>query len=101
MLLVLKYQSGELRRVNLHPSFFTSYETSISKRALDFGHMHGSDLYQVSVQRGAEVMFEQTFRQNAPESKFGGYNIDETKVKKTLRNKHKNEKFTTKVILQG
>lgn len=99
MLLLAKYKSGEIRRVNLHPTFFTSYETSISKRALDFGHMHGSDLYQISVQRGNENMFEQTFRHNAPETQFKGYNIDETKVKKTLRKKHKNDKFTTKVIL--
>lgn len=99
MLLLAKYKSGEIRRVNLHQSFFTSYETSISKRALDFGHMHGSELYQISVQRGSETMFEQTFRHNAPESQFRGYNIDETKVKKTLRRKHKHDKFTTKVIL--
>ncbi len=101
MLLVAKYKTGEIRRVNLHPAFFASYETSISKRAVDFGHMHGSNLYQVSVQRGAEIVFEQTFRHNAPETDFKGYNVDETKVKKTLRRKHKNDKFTTKVILQG
>jgi hypothetical protein len=101
MLLVAKYKSGQLRRVNLHPAFFASYDTPISKRALDFGYMHGSDLYQISVQRGAENMFEQTFRQNAPETKFAGYDVDETKVKKALRKKHKNDKFTTKVILQG
>ena len=51
MLLLAKYKSGEIRRVTLHPSFFTSYDTSISKRALDFGHMHGGDLYQITVQR--------------------------------------------------
>jgi hypothetical protein len=101
MLLVAKYKSGQLRRVNLHPAFFASYDTPISRRALDFGHMNGSDLYQISVQRGSETMFEQTFRQNAPEPTFKGYDVDETKVKKALRKKHKHDKFTTKVILQG
>jgi len=28
MLLLAKYKSGEIRRVTLHPTFFTSYDTS-------------------------------------------------------------------------
>jgi hypothetical protein len=99
MLLIVKYKSGEVRRVNLTQEFFNSYDLSISKRALDFAHMNGSDVYHVSVQRGNEIVFENIYRSNAPEEKSSEFIVDESNIKKMFRNKHKNDKFTTKVIL--
>lgn len=101
MLLIAKYKSGEIRRVNLHPSFFASYELSISKRALDFAQMHGQQLYQVIVYRGGEQVFENTFRGNIPEDKSNPFQVDEKKVKKAFRNEFKRQKFTQRILIHG
>ena len=101
MLLTIKYRSGEIRKTNLHPSFFTSYEVSIAQRAMDFAYQHGAFPYQIKVYRGNDLVFERLLRENAPAETTKVAAVDETQIKKQLRNQFKNQKFTVKYIING
>lgn len=103
MLLLVKYKSGETRRVNLTLEFFKSQELSVMKRAQDFAFMHGTDPYQIFVYRGSETLAEFTYRSNAPEEKksMPWMVVDETKIKKQLKKQFKNVPFKEKYILHG
>jgi L-ribulose-5-phosphate 3-epimerase UlaE len=101
MILFVKYKSGETRRVNLTEDFFKSQDTSVHKRANDLAKAHGADIYQIYVTRGNEIVFENTYSKNAPEEAENNswMNVDETKIKKTLRKQFKNVPFTQKYKL--
>lgn len=105
MPLIIKYKSGETRKVDLTNEFFSSYDVSISKRVLDFAYMHGSDPYYIGVFRGQENVYENNIMKNVPDSIPSkikkAYHIDEFKIKKALRKEFKNVKFTKKFILHG
>lgn len=103
MILLVKYKSGESRKVNLTEEFFKSQDSSVLRRAQDFAYMHGSDPYQILVFRGNESMVEHNIRANNPDEfvKSPWMVVDETKVKKQLRKQFKNIPFTQKYILHG
>jgi hypothetical protein len=103
MVLFVKYKTGETRRVNLTEEFFKSQDTSVYKRGHDFAKAHGSEIYQISVMRGNEVVFENIYSRNAPEEadKTPWIKVDEFQIKKNLRKQFKNVPFTQKYILHG
>ncbi len=101
MRLTVKYQSGEIRTVNLHPSFFGSCEVSLAKRAVDFAHQHGFNPYRIEVLRGGDLMYEKTYRENNPIQLKSQEKVDEKQIKKDLRNEFKRVPFTVKYIICG
>lgn len=100
MELLVKYKSGEFRRVNLTQDFFTYAGESTAKRSLDFAYMHGADPLYILLYRNGGLMYEKRFKQEeVPYGAKKETKADEKDIKKQLRKEFKNVKFTTKYRL--
>lgn len=98
MQLIIKYQDGEVRVINLHPLFFHNPEASVAERAGGIAHDLGARPYDIQVTRGMKEDYHRIIPANTPTPKYV-YEVDEFLIKKQLRKEFKNVPFETKNVL--
>lgn len=106
MQILIKYKSGEGRKINLHPYFFATNEitrkmpwisdVSVSDRAQQIAYSGGREPYYIGVFRDGVTVYELNIRANQPDifnprRKSKEEKIDERQVKKYLRKETKRQ----------